>query len=102
MNNDRDIKKRLFGSVKKIADKGNFSVDEAELSEPLEWEKAVVRSFCQGCGTVLEVNRKGAEKLAKLAGITLPSSLEGYYFQTKTCVLCQGDDFSVEFKKMSK
>jgi hypothetical protein len=99
---EKTLKEKLIGSVKRITNKGNFSVDVKELLRPFKEKEIVVRSFCQGCGVVLDVNREGAEDLAKLAGVTLPSSLEGYYFQTKTCVLCQGNDFMVELKRIPK
>lgn len=89
--------KELFGTVKKLPGQGNFSVDQQELSKPFEWDKAVVRSFCQGCGSLLEVDKKGANQLSKLAR-RVGSPLDNCYFQTRTCVLCQGDDLTVELK----
>ena len=91
--------KGLLGSVKKMPCPGGFSVDKKELLKPFEWDKAVVHSFCQGCGSLLEVNKEGADELSKLAN-KVRSSWPGYYFQTKTCVLCQGKDLTVKLKKI--
>ena len=91
--------KELLGTVKKMPSQGDFSADKKELLKPFEWDKAVVRSFCQGCGSLLEVDKKGADELSKLAN-TARSSWAGYYFQTRTCILCQGKDLTVKLKKI--
>lgn len=90
--------KELLGSVKKLPCPGGFSIDKKELLKPFEWDKAVVRSFCQGCGSLLEVDKKGADELSKLAKTTR-SSWHGYYFQTRSCLLCQGKDLTVKLEK---
>ena len=100
-NNEDQIKKQLFGTVGKIPCKGGFTVDNTELIKPFEWHQAVIRSFCEGCGFTLEINEEVAKELAEKADIELPSSPNSYYFITKNCCLCDGQDETVKLRKIS-
>jgi len=95
-----ELKKKMFGSVRKIPCTGGHFVDIKELYKPLEWERGVMRSFCEGCGYTLEITEEAALKMAEKAGVKLPSSPESYYFHTKSCGLCDGDDNTIELEEI--
>jgi hypothetical protein len=93
---DRKIAEKLFGSVQKIKATGNHKVNVLELIQPLEWEEGVIRAFCEGCGTYVELNQKIAERYAYSAYIKLPENAEKYYFHTKGCALCDSPNAEVK------
>ena len=96
-----ELKKKMFGSVRKIPCTGGHLVDIKELCKPLEWESGVMRFFCDGCGYTFEISEEAALEMAEKAGMKLPSSPESYYFHTKSCGLCDGENDTIELKKMS-
>jgi ferredoxin len=76
---------------------GGFKAEKEALLQPLH-EDGVVRSFCSGCGTCLEIHEKGAAVLAKMAKAEVPASWEGCYFETKRCQICADDYEGVVLK----
>jgi hypothetical protein len=96
----REIAESLFGAVLKAKATGAHEPDRNRLLQLLEGPGSVIHSFCEGCGYYSEFNREGAEILAKMAGVELPISLDGFYFETRRCSLCDGKDETVSLKRI--
>ena len=90
----------FLGKVRKAKATGGHQVDPNQLLPKLEGTASVVRSFCTGCGNYLELSQVKAEKLATSAKITLPPNLEGWYFETESCRLCDGKGDGVFLKSL--
>lgn len=90
--------------------KGDCKISFERLREPLEGPddgiSAIIRRFCEGCGSFPEIRRSFAEFLARQAKITLPTNEElctrnpdtgekmsAYYFRVKHCNDC-GEGYS--------
>ena len=103
---ERRIKAELFGSVGKAKAAGGHVVKRENLLEPLDGPlqnppvPTVIQSFCVGCGYYLENSPERAEELADMAGIVLPYSLKGYYFETHSCSLCDSTNHLIALKKI--
>lgn len=78
--------------VGRIKATGGHQVDMKKLLKPLEWKEGVMRVFCEGCGSTLEINRKMAEIYAAIANVELPDSPEKFYFKNRGCGLCDRVD----------
>jgi len=94
-DNSQEIKKSFFGQVKKIEATGGHTPDLGRLQKPLEGPDSVVRLFCTGCGTYVELTQRGAEIMVRPTNVSLPASLEGNYLKTASCSACDGDDPTV-------
>lgn len=99
-NNETDTIGKLVGIVPKVKATGGHKVDIEKIKAPMEETGSVIHSFCEGCGYTLEITQAGAEKLARMAKVELPSSLEGRYFVTKCCDLCDGTDLAIRLEKI--
>ena len=103
---ERRIKAELFGTVGRAKATGGHVAKREYLLEPLDGPLqnppvlTVLRSFCVGCGYNLEITREHAEELAEMAGITLPYSLRGYYFESHSCSLCDSTNHLITLKKI--
>jgi hypothetical protein len=108
MSDEREqrIKAELFGTVRRAKATGGHAVKRENLLEPLDGPlqnppvPTVMHSFCVGCGFYLEITQERAEELAEMAGIILPYSLHGYYFETHSCSLCDSTNPLVTLKKI--
>ena len=76
------------GVVRQILSTGSHTPNSADLLAPFRWEGGVISCFCEGCGCLAKLNKHEAEDLAGQVNIVLPASLEGLYFHTKNCPLC--------------
>jgi hypothetical protein len=100
MNQEREIAKQLFGEVVKIKATGDHKIDSAEISRPFEKGDCVIHKFCRGCGTTTGIKNLLADDLAKQAGIKLPESLGGCYFEVSGCESCDGIQSKPELKRI--
>jgi hypothetical protein len=92
MGKSDEMKEKLFGGVGRIKATGGHQVDLKKLLKPLEWEKGIMRVFCEGCGSTLEVDRFMAEVYVRIANVELPESPEKFYFKSRGCGLCDRVD----------
>lgn len=88
-DDERKMKKELFGSIGVANPSGSHAVDPKSLLEPLEWTKGVARVFCKRCGATIEITLILARKLAGKSG-NIPASFEVLYFEVRGCILCSG------------
>ncbi len=77
-----------LGKVVKKTCTGGHATDKDQLTSPLSDPDAAARFFCQGCGTVSTLTRKGAEDLLAQTKHPDNQDLEGYYFQVTRCIAC--------------
>jgi hypothetical protein len=93
---DVQIAEQLFGNTGLIKATGGHHIDFAKILEPLEWEEAVIRAFCEGCGVYVELNQEIAERYAYSADVKLPENPKNFYFHTKGCALCDSPNSEVK------
>jgi len=94
------LNKELFGQVKKLPATGGHIIDEDNITTPFEDDDSVIRTFCKGCGTILEISCEGAENLAVLAGIIVPDPVKNHFFESERCIACADDFDEVELKQL--
>jgi len=94
------LKKEIFGQVKKLPATGDHVIDEERIIAPFEDDDSVIRTFCKGCGTILEISSGGTENLAVLAGIIVPDPVENHFFESERCIACADDFDEVELKQL--
>ena len=97
-----DLGEKLFGSIEHLPKPGGFIVDPKKINMPLEKETSVIKLFCAGCETYIEVGDKGIKELTKNSEIKLPPDLTGYYFESDGCFLCSDDkkEKKIKLKKI--
>jgi len=86
----------LFGSTKRINATGGHKVNSLDLAKPLEWEQGFMRLFCEGCGNLVEINRQFAEAIFRLLARKMPDNPQEFYFQSKRCGYCDGQDNAIK------
>ncbi|PIT94505.1 hypothetical protein COT98_03240 [Candidatus Falkowbacteria bacterium CG10_big_fil_rev_8_21_14_0_10_39_9] len=98
---NREKKKSLLGEIGKIHATYEHDVPVKKLNLPLE-PGAVIRVFCQGCGTTFGLNEEDARGLYELLAYkTLgekPKTFLGHYFETGVCPFCNGEQNNVRIK----
>ncbi|WP_419656051.1 uncharacterized protein Dvar_51550 [Desulfosarcina variabilis str. Montpellier] len=101
-DDDRMIDAKLFGCAKaaKIHATGGYRPDPVELSDPLEWNRGVIREFCSGCGSLFELCRSGAAAMGELGGFQLPDDLSDRYLVVDGCSCCDAVFTSVSLKRI--
>lgn len=87
-----DTGEKLFGGIVKRPATGGHTPDDISLRKPLEDPEAVVRSFCTGCGSYLELSQNGVEILERKFSIQHPENLKGHYVLADRCISC-ADNF---------
>ena len=98
--NDRRIASEVLGAVRRPQATGRYVVDAGTASAPLVQEGTVIRACCLGCGLCLELLEKGANRVAKLAGVQKPDSWGGCYFEAQRCPVCDQDYREVALKQI--
>lgn len=97
---DETNKKKLLGMVGKIPATHNHPIPIEKLNYPLP-SGAVIRSFCQGCGTVIGLDLNDAMVYLSLLAEDLeggPESFAGQYFHVGVCSFCDSEEFSIELR----
>ncbi|MFH1226124.1 MAG: hypothetical protein V1684_02495 [bacterium] len=87
---DNKLAEDFFDKVKPKIATGAFVVDPEKILKSPEWDQAFMVFFCTGCGTYTDITKSLAEKMAKMAAVDLPEDPTGYYFELKSCRVCQG------------
>ncbi len=84
------FKERFIGSVSPRTHSGGHLVDQEGICAPFSEVDAVVRSFCTGCGSVMEHSFDTALELAVQSGLVpaASQSYSGRYFECATCICC--------------
>ncbi|MFZ7111991.1 MAG: hypothetical protein ACOWYE_09940 [Desulfatiglandales bacterium] len=95
---ERESKIQLFGKLGLIDAKGGHPVPVYGLHRPLEWERGVIRYFCEGCGSIFELKQSQALRFVLRAGARRPNSWEGLYFHGRACGVCDGLDRFIELR----
>ncbi|MFA4995978.1 MAG: hypothetical protein WC536_02425 [Patescibacteria group bacterium] len=99
MNDDQ--KSKLLGRINLPLPEGGKQPNMFELAKPFDYKGTIIRSFCTGCGMMIEVQEiNGLADLAHKAGITGQEDLSGKYFEAKQCPICSNDFTGVELKEI--
>lgn len=91
--NEKKIKEKLFGRVKKIKSTGGYKVKKNDLLLPFGKNDSVIYCFCEGCGSLFEIHEKIFNKLTGQK-YDLPL-LKTKYLAVKSCEACDGADNSI-------
>jgi len=86
-HNDQQVKKNLFGEVKKAPATSGHKPDINKIAEILK-DGAVIGIFCVSCGYTHGFTQQGAEDIAKASDLELPTDLNSVFFTTKRCSIC--------------
>ena len=98
---DRRVAQQLFGGIRRLEAPGGKTVDPEALRAPIvDDPESVVRAFCTGCGSLLNISQEGARNLSELAGIDTPACLDGVYFESARCIACDYDFSHVVLKRI--
>jgi hypothetical protein len=90
----------LFGRV--VLPEHIEKIQTQRLLVPFEWKDAVAYFFCKKCSTILEVNKELSENMVKQAGLDLPETLEGLYFEASGCQYCSKENQDLKLKKIQE
>jgi len=100
---EKKIAEQLFESVKKTHATGEHVASEESIFKLFEKNDSVARLFCRGCGSIYELDKKNAERLAVLAGENFTSEENNSdYFESEGCEACDGDDKKVYLRQIVK
>lgn len=100
LSDEQKMKEELLGVMKRPQVTGDNVVDFKEIRKRLkEDDEAAAVSFCKGCGRYSNLNAKGAKDFVLLIGLA-DANIKGKYFETKTCILCQGIFTGVFMKEL--
>lgn len=62
---------------------------------------SIINMICSGCQSISELNKVQVDKIAEVAGISIPDQLEKKYVQVNFCPECpeniSEEDFIVQF-----
>lgn len=90
----------LFGKVE--LPEHIAKINTQRLLAPFEWKEAVAYFFCMKCSTILEANKELSDNIANQAGINLPETLEGMYFEANGCQYCSKENKDLKLKKIQE
>ncbi len=88
-SDEMELKEQLLGAVKRPARTGDHRPDKAQITAPYK-HSGVVKTFCSGCGHVIEIIPRGALILAEESGNPVGSTdeLHGKFFEVDRCFVC--------------
>jgi hypothetical protein len=95
------IASKILGAARRPAASGGFVVTKEQASSPLVEGNTVVRAFCLGHGVGLEIFSDAAAELAKRAGVKVPDSWDGYFFEAQRCPICDDTYKKVVLRKIA-
>ena len=94
---EKEIKKKLLGTTKKIKATGGHKVNPKKIHSPLEG-KNVIHYFCTGCGTTSQLSRKVSNNY--LENSLSETIKKGSYIEGVGCEACTAEMTKFELKKI--